>query len=387
MPTIKPMAAARSTDQWDAIVIGAGPAGAVAARQLALLKKRVLLVDKARLPRDKVCGGCLGGAAIDVLASIGLGHILQECGGIPLTTFTLANDGVVARIPIGHRVAVSRRTFDAALVRKASRAGVTVDDQTNATIQAPSDETARLVTLQHGSHETTVRAKVVLVATGLARCPAGYTTHVAARSRVGLGALLGHPPCDLELSSLNMACSSQGYVGIAAIEGGRFDVAAAVDPHALAAAASPGRLIEDILRQSGFTPTIDLQRIRWHGTPLLTRCTTPLASHRCLLIGDAAGYVEPFTGEGIGWAMHSALLAVSLLTGSLDKWDPSIASHWQKLHRRAFDGRQRSCRALTLMLRVKSLRKLMMWGLRQMPLLSRPVVSRLDRPFASPILQ
>src|SRR5688572_33495727 len=47
---------------WDAVVIGAGPAGSVAARQLALQGKRVLLVEKDKLPRDKVCGGCLGGA-------------------------------------------------------------------------------------------------------------------------------------------------------------------------------------------------------------------------------------------------------------------------------------------------------------------------------------
>ena len=63
------------SQKWDALVIGAGPAGALAARQAALSGKRVLLVDSKSFPRPKVCGACLNGQALVVLQSVGLGSV------------------------------------------------------------------------------------------------------------------------------------------------------------------------------------------------------------------------------------------------------------------------------------------------------------------------
>ena len=73
-------AAARS---WDAVVVGAGPAGSVAARELARRGVSVLLVDKATFPRAKVCGCCLNAAALDTLAKIGLADLPRRCGAVP----------------------------------------------------------------------------------------------------------------------------------------------------------------------------------------------------------------------------------------------------------------------------------------------------------------
>ena len=64
-----------SAHVWEAVVIGAGPAGAVAARELAHQGLSVLLVDKARFPRRKVCGGCLNAAVLMLLEQIGLGDL------------------------------------------------------------------------------------------------------------------------------------------------------------------------------------------------------------------------------------------------------------------------------------------------------------------------
>jgi flavin-dependent dehydrogenase len=109
-----------------------------------------------------------------------------------------------------------------------------------------------------------------------------------------------------------------------------------------------------------------------------------LGTHRCLVVGDAAGYVEPFTGEGIAWAMQSAMLATSLLAGSLAAWDQSIPRRWQRLYNAALSGRQRLCRSLTQLLRVRALRQLAIRGLQQAPAMSRPLVRRLDRPLMTP---
>ncbi|HEX6962220.1 MAG TPA: FAD-dependent monooxygenase, partial [Lacipirellula sp.] len=186
--TMPPSALNATLDQtWDAVVIGAGPAGAVAARQLALQGKRVLLVDKNRLPRDKVCGGCLGGAALDVLHSMGLSHVPAICGAVPLHTFALASDGVAARLPIGRRAAISRRTLDAALVEEAAHAGVVVRDRMLADMAPESREPFRCIKLKTDAAEHAVHARVAIIATGLAPCPPGHETLISPESRIGLG--------------------------------------------------------------------------------------------------------------------------------------------------------------------------------------------------------
>ena len=71
----------------------------------------------------------------------------------------------------------------------------------------------------------------------------------------------------------------------------------------------------------------------WQGTAGLTRQTQPLAEERLFLLGDAAGYVEPFTGEGIAWALASAQAVAPLARRAMERWDPQIARDWSVLHR------------------------------------------------------
>jgi flavin-dependent dehydrogenase len=175
-----------------------------------------------------------------------------------------------------------------------------------------------------------------------------------------------------------MACGVEGYVGIAPVEGGRLDIAAAVDAAALGSAGSPGKLIRDIVNDAGLSLPADLVETSWRGTPALTRQTHPLGSNRCLLVGDAAGYVEPFTGEGIGWALQSAVLACSLLADGLDVWDAALPELWKKMHDQAFGRHQRQCRRIVQLLRSKTVRTIALWGLRRAPSLARPIVRRLD---------
>ena len=73
---------------FDALVIGAGPAGSVTARELARRGCRVLLVDKAHFPRAKVCGCCLNGAAAATLERLGLAHVVADA--VPLNRVTVA---------------------------------------------------------------------------------------------------------------------------------------------------------------------------------------------------------------------------------------------------------------------------------------------------------
>src|SRR3712207_1674364 len=69
---------------WDALVVGAGPAGALAAHQLAAAGRHVLLVDRQAFPRPKVCGACVNLRALDALRAAGLDHVAAGLGGLPL---------------------------------------------------------------------------------------------------------------------------------------------------------------------------------------------------------------------------------------------------------------------------------------------------------------
>ena len=108
---------------WDVVVAGAGPAGAVAARQLALRGANVLLADRASFPRWKVCGCCVNGAALDALDSLGLGEMARGLGGRRLTRMRFAVGTTETTLPLHAGVAVSREAFDSALIVEAIGAG------------------------------------------------------------------------------------------------------------------------------------------------------------------------------------------------------------------------------------------------------------------------
>ena len=99
---------------WDAVVIGAGPSGAMATRELARRQAHVLLVDRSGFPRGKVCGCCLNLRAIDALRRAGLAHILGESHAVTLRDVRIASGGRSAVLSVPEGAALSREQFDAA---------------------------------------------------------------------------------------------------------------------------------------------------------------------------------------------------------------------------------------------------------------------------------
>ena len=119
---------------WDALVIGAGPAGALAARQLAAVGLRTLLVDRKTFPRSKVCGGCP--RAVATLQAAGLNGLLSAHGAAPIERFVLRSEGREVSLQLSGGAALSREVFDAALVRAAIAAGAHFLPETRATVSS-----------------------------------------------------------------------------------------------------------------------------------------------------------------------------------------------------------------------------------------------------------
>ena len=137
---------------WDVLVIGAGPAGALAARQVALSGKRVLLVDSKSFPRGKVCGACLNGQALSILRGAGLSDLLKGLGGVRLNRFDVRVYGKPVAVPLPEGLAVSRRRLDAELVQAAISAGTEFLPETIASVGSLSGagpDEFRTVALRH----------------------------------------------------------------------------------------------------------------------------------------------------------------------------------------------------------------------------------------------
>ncbi|MCA9177855.1 MAG: FAD-dependent monooxygenase [Planctomycetales bacterium] len=386
-------------DVWDCIVVGAGPAGAMAARQAAIRGLRTLLVERKVFPREKVCGACLNQRALTTLAEAGLGSLVADCGGVPLNRFQLrclrgGGDAVrelSLQLPGG--AAVSRAALDESLVRAAEAAGVQFLSGTSVKVlpreprQVGSDTDPRELELStcdvsREPHRRTIRSRVIIAADGLGHPSLKRLTEfperVSASSRIGVGGVVSHEG-DLPAGVIGMAVANWGYAGLVRIEDGRLNVAACLDEEVVRHAEHPGAPLIQLLEQSGFG-TIRADLGAWTGTPKLTRVTETLASDGVFVVGDAAGYVEPFTGEGIASALVGGLAvadcAARAVRGSRQAAEQRWRQQWEQLVWR----RQQWCRRLAWMLRRPRAIGAAVRVAAAFPALARPIVLHLNSP-------
>ncbi len=362
-------------DVFDIAVVGAGPAGSVAAVLLARAGRRVVLLDKAAFPRRKVCGCCLNGLALSALTAAGLGDLPHSLGAIPLDRVKLAANGRTAtvRLPVG--VALSREVMDAALVNEAVRAGATV--RTGVKVKL-GDLGPDGWTLSAG--DETLRATVVIDATGLNGQLTSTDTSVSVGSRIGAGTVIDAPAA-YPAGVIHMATGGGGYVGLVRIEDGRLDVAAAFDPVFVRTAGGLGHAAEQVVKRSGLPSLPKLADADWKGTPPLTRTPRAVAGRRWFAIGDATGYVEPFTGEGMAWALAAAVAVAPVALRAVDHWTERHAGEWAATHGRVVTRRQSVCRVAARALRSPGLCAAVVRGLNVLPALAVPVVRSLNQPF------
>jgi flavin-dependent dehydrogenase len=371
---------------WDVVVVGAGPAGALAAHGLASRGVRVLLVEQRLFPRWKVCGACLSPQALAALKTAGLGDLVAAQGGLSLERLQLGVAGRVNPIALVAGQVLSRSRLDQALLEAAVAVGATVMTGTRAVLGAAATglEPDREVVLQKGTARWSVRAKVVLIAAGLSHRAidkeAEISTSIQPHSRIGAGCVLPGEAAELAPGVLQMAVGQGGYVGLVRVESGEINLACAFDRPMLGSVGGAALLCQKILAEAGFATLPGLKESAWQLTAALSRRTIPLAGHRLLLLGDAAGYVEPFTGEGMGWAITSSLAALPLVLRGLEHWDGAIETEWRRLHRRWVAQKQRSCRVLAVVLRHPRIS----WGLHRLagsfPSVAGSMIGLLQRP-------
>jgi len=368
---------------WDVIVIGAGVAGSVAARQAALAGHCVLLIDKRQFPRRKVCGACLNRVALNVFQQLGLSDVIAGLGGTDLIRFSLHCGRRTLQVPLPAGIALSRETLDEALIREAISAGVEFLPETIAKV-GEHEPGFRDVKVQHGGLEILVKGRCVVVATGLesvsSQGSGEWTTEVVAASRVGAGCVVEEAGDYYSAGTIWMAAGTGGYTGLVRVEGGRLNVAAAFDRDFLRAQGSPARAASAVLEQARMPVPQEFKSADWQGTIQLTRSTRPVASHRVFLIGDAAGYVEPFTGEGMAWGLLTAQHVIPWVSKTVaeSEWSESVGQGWGTEYGKLIDHRQQLCRRFAWFLRSPTLISLSLSVGAIWPGLARSLVKQLN---------
>ena len=286
-------------------------------------------------------------------------------------------------MPLPAGCSVSRAAFVAALVRQAVTAGAAFVPRASATL-ADHEADHRRLALQCDGATHPVATRIVIDASGLrsplrSRQPT-YREAVSHRARIGLGALVDDPPCAYEPGAIYMAAGDRGYVGAVRVEDGRLDVAAAVKPEYVRACGGPGPAVGALIRDAGLAAIDGIEATDWRGTPALSRRPASVAEHRLFSVGDAAGYVEPFTGEGIAWALSGAAALAPIALDAARDWSAEHAARWTQAHRRRIGRRQLVCRGVKMILRRPRLTSTLVRVLGAVPQLARPATAAINRP-------
>ncbi len=349
---------------WDAVVIGAGPAGSVAAIRLADAGLRVILVERKSFPRDKVCGGCLNARALAVLEEMGLERVALESSGVGVQQLSLRAGGRSLEVPTPAGMAICRSEFDDRLAREACAHGVKFVTGVTASI-VPAKCHTNLPQKNQEYHEirldslgrdtSTIQARIVVLAGGLHSAshvaPHLLVARISPASRIGAGTLMATAPNEFTEGTVYMSVADGGYAGAVCLSDGRLIVAAALDRDFVRRSGNVASAVQTIFAVNGWGAVTFTDPHAFHGTPQLTRTVIRPAAERLFVIGDAAGYVEPFTGEGMASALVTATAVTPFVIRGVEQWESTLAVEWTREHRQLIQHRQLWCRAFAALLR------------------------------------
>ena len=325
---------------WDVVIVGAGPAGAIAAAHLAASHQRVLLLDRKKFPREKVCGDGLLPDALRCLDAIGLGESVRAAGHKISVSVFVSPSGNQVEIP-GEYLTIKRSDLDMIVAQKAVESGAVF--ALGEVKQLAVEPDGRVSFLIQGCKKK-IRARIGIVATGI-RLRLFCNLNWSARKRPSGVAMRcyvrsSHVHDRLVISFFSHNRHSvPGYGWIFPMRNHEYNVGCGI--------LSPGRvgkssinlkkkfkefidsfpLARDLMQQSDRATALRAATLRYN-----FEGAYPFVNGPIVAVGETIGTTLPFIGEGIGKAMESGQLAAEAVSRALASNDLNkLSRYYQKI--------------------------------------------------------
>ena len=316
---------------FDVSIVGGGPAGAVSAAIAAQRGLRVLVLERETFPREKVCGDCLNPSCRPILERLGLGQEIAKFSQHPFEWVEFIGlDGRSLRVelPAGPwgEIGIKRSVFDTLLLNRARDLGAEVRQQTTVARLERTKDGLWAISTANGDD---VRARFLIAADGR-NSSVARQLDLAGRPQKERIALQTHLPIPKDFGrGIVLQLLPGGYSGQAPVGENELNVCLV----------SRAQGIEPLKRwaEERFGASVNHP---WRSVTPLTRDPIAPAQDDLFLVGDAARVVEPFTGEGIYYAMATGELAAEsvarLIRGESGK---RVKSDFEKKYRALYRGR------------------------------------------------
>ena len=335
---------------FDVAIVGGGPGGSACAAFCVKAGLRTLLLEREIFPREKVCGDCLNPACWPILRRLELADRVRTSahGVLDRVEFIgIRGRSFAVKLPAGDEaeIAIKRSIFDQLIMERAREAGAIVCEGTTVTALSPPAAHGKNWTIS--AAENSFEARVLVAADGRNSTVARLCGLLprSGRERIGLQTQL-KLPCDFG-DRVVLQFRPEGYSGQAPVGGGELNLCLVSVPAKMGALRKWAETHFEISREHS-----------WRTVTPLTRAPISPVHRSLFLIGDAARVVEPFTGEGIYYALASGELAANAIIGlTNDPTQSESAAAYEKAHADLYRGRlwiNRVARAAVLSPRIAS---------------------------------
>jgi geranylgeranyl reductase family protein len=318
-------------ETFDVAIVGGGPAGSSCGAFCATAGLRTIVLEREKFPREKVCGDCLNPACWPVLRRLGMAERVRQLphGNLDTVEFiAIGGQKIVVDLPSGEEseIAVKRSLFDDLLLRRAGELGADICETTVSALSKRANNDGWRIETSGGR---IFAAKTLVGADGRNSTVARLCNLLprASRERVALQA---HIPLPADFGNrVVLQFLPQGYSGQAPVNRQELNVCLVSKPSNMPA-----------LRRWA-EKQFSLQRDhQWRTITPLTRAALAPAREKLFLVGDAARVVEPFTGEGIYYALRSGELAAQAIVKIMSgKCDVDPVTEYAEAHAAMYRGR------------------------------------------------